>query len=277
MLKRIFQFLKSKTFFKNLSIYIISIALLIWILITWLSSYTGHNKIVKVPDFSKMKVAELDNFIADKDLRYMVIDSIYDPKAAKGAVIRQEPEPNAEVKSGRIIYLYITSLLPPSIQMPKLIDRSLRQAVTMISTYGFKLGSINYVPDQCANCVLEQLVKGKKIEPGTSIPKGTVISLVVGKGLSDEKVGVPCLYGLTRKEAMVKLLESSLSIGALAFDDPKDTVSAKVYKQLPGCGAKASTNLGGSVDLFFTTDKSKISEMPTDTSSNRKDDANFDN
>jgi beta-lactam-binding protein with PASTA domain len=277
MLKRTFQFLKSKTFFKNLAIYIISLALLIWILITWLSSYTGHNKIVKVPDFSKMKVAELDNFIIGKDLRYMVIDSIYDPKAPKGAVIRQEPEPNAEVKSGRIIYLYITSLLPPSIQMPKLIDRSLRQALTMISTYGFKLGSINYVPDQCANCVLEQLVKGKKIEPGSSIPKGTVISLVVGKGLSDEKVGVPCLYGLTRKEAMVKLLEASLNIGAIAFDDPKDTVSAKVYKQLPGCGRKASTNLGGNIDLFFTTDKNKISEMPADTASNVKDDGNFDN
>lgn len=278
MLKGIFQFIKSKTFFLHLTIYVVSLALLIWFVISSLGSYTSHGETIKVPDFKGLKVVDLDKFTADKNLRYLVIDSIYDAKAPKGSVIKQEPEFNTEVKEGRIIYLYVTTKLPPSIQMPKLIDRSLRQAVAMVSTYGLKLGKIEFVPDQCANCVLDQLVKGKKIEPGASIPKGTIISLVVGKGLSDEEVGVPCLYGLTRKEALEKLVEASLSIGAISFDEPKDSVSARIYKQSPSCGKQASINLGGSIDLFLTADKNKVIQRTDTTISNQKiDDENFDN
>ena len=276
MLKGIFQFIISKTFFKHLAIYIVFTALLVWLVMTYLSSYTSHGETIKVPDFSGVKLAELDKFTVDKNVRYLVIDSIYDSKAAKGSVIKQEPEPNAEVKKGRIVYLYVTSTLPPKVQMPKLIDRSLRQAVAMISSYGFKLGQIQFVSDQCANCVLEQLVKGKKIDPGAYLPKGSVISLIVGKGLSDVDVGVPCLFGLTRKEAIGKLAESSLSIGAVAYDVPKDSLSARVYKQSPNCGKSASIKLGGSVDLFLSADKNKKPELTDSISNTAIDDENFD-
>jgi beta-lactam-binding protein with PASTA domain len=188
-------------------------------------------------------------------------------------VVKQEPEPNEQVKDNRTIYLYVTSILPPSIEMPKLVDRSLRQAAAMIITYGLKLGKTKFVPDQCANCVLDQLVKGKKIEPGATIPKGTVIDLVVGKGLSDEEVGVPCLYGLTRKEAMEKLAEYSLSAGAITFEVPKDSSSARVYRQIPGCGKESSINIGSSVDIFLTADKAK---WPSSTDTTKQDDGNFD-
>ena len=278
MLAGIFHFIKSKIFFLNLAIYAVTLALLLWVVITSLSSYTSHGATIKVPDFKGIKLSELDKFTSDKNIRYQIIDSIYDAKAPKGSVIKQEPEFNAEVKEGRIVYLYVTTKLPPSVQMPKLIDRSLRQAVAMVSSYGFKLGLVEFVPDQCANCILNQLVKGKKIEPGTYVPKGTVISLIVGKGLGEEEVGVPCLYGLTRKEAIVKLVEASLSIGAIAFDESKDSLSATVYKQSPSCGKQASIHLGGSVDLFLTADKSKMVQSSDTTVTNKKaDEEDFDN
>jgi len=258
-----------------LTIYIVSVGLICWLIISWLGSTTNHGEVIKVPDFSGIGLKELDKFIADKNLHYLVIDSLYDTKAKKGVVIKQEPEANEEVKEGRTIYLYVTSVLPPSIQMPKLIDRSLRQAAAMITTFGLRLGKTRFVPDQCANCVLEQLVKGKKIEPGTIIPKGTVIELIVGKGLSDEEVGVPCLYGLSKKEALAKLAESSLSIGAAGFDVPKDSVNGRVYRQIPSCGKGSMVNMGGTIDLYFTSDKEKLSSMP-DTSSVNDDDENFD-
>lgn len=257
MIKGIFQFLKSRTFFIHFTIYAVVLGLLLWLILSWLDSYTSHGKSIQVPDFNGVKVADLDKVVSGKNLQYLIIDSVYDAKMAKGAVIRQEPEANAEVKEGRTIYLYVTSSQPPSVQMPKLIDRSLRQAVTMINTYGFKLGTISYVPDQCANCILDQLVKGKKIQPGATVPKGTVISLVVGQGLGNEEVGVPCLAGLSRREAMEKLAAASLNVGAIAFDNPKDTAKARVYRQIPSCKS-ASAKLGGSVDLFLTTDKTKV-------------------
>lgn len=277
MFKGLFQFLKSKTFLKHIIIYIVVMGLLIWSLLSWLGSTTNHGETIKVPDFTNIKIAELDKFVADKSIRYLVIDSIYDTKTKPGIVVKQEPEPNAEVKEGRTIYLYVTSILPPSIQMPKLVDCSLRQAAAMIVTYGLKLGKTKFIPDQCANCVLDQLVKGKKIERGATIPKGTVIDLVVGKGLSDEEVAIPCLYGLSRKEALEKLTEASLSIGIIKYDEPKDSLSplAKVYRQSPSCSKDGNINMGGTIDLYLTTNKSKIPAADT-TTVKKKDDESFD-
>lgn len=275
MFKGLLQFLKSKTFFKHLTIYLVSVSLLCWLIFSWLKTTTNHGDTIVVPDFSGVSIKQLDKFVSDKHLRYLVIDSIYDIKAKKGVVVKQEPEANAEVKEGRTIYLYVTSVLPPTIQMPKLIDRSLRQAAAMITTFGLRLGKTKFVPDQCANCVLDQLVKGKKIAPGEKIEKGTIIDLVVGKGLSDEEVGVPCLYGLSHREALAKLAESSLSIGAVSLDAPKDSVNGKVYRQIPSCSKDALINMGGTVDLYFTSDKSKLSSIP-DTTSINDDEPNFD-
>ncbi len=258
MIKNIFQFIKSKSFAINLGVYSVIVVILFFSINFWLKSTTNHGDYIIVPDFKNLKISDLDNFVSDKKVRYEIIDSIYAPKSQKGVVVKQEPEPNAEVKENRRIYLYVTSILPPSIEMPKLVDRSLRQASAMIISYGLKVGKIDYKADQCANCVLEQWVKGKKIEPGSAIEKGTKIDLVVGKGLGDEEVGVPCLYGLTRKEAIEKLIENSLSAGAVSFDSNKDSLQSKVYKQIPACGKETMVNMGATVDIFLTSDKNKI-------------------
>lgn len=262
MFRGFFQFIKSKTFLKHFAVYIIFVCLFIWSVLTWLKSSTNHGEKIQVPDFTNVKIAELDNFSNSKNIRYQIIDSIYDAKAPKGTVVRQEPEPGAEVKENRIIFLYVTSIMPPSIQMPKLVDHSLRQAASMIATYGLIMGKPKFVPDQCANCVLDQLVKGKRIAPGEPVEKGTVIQLIVGQGLSDEEVGIPCLHGLSRKEAIERLTENSLTVGIVKFDEPKDSLVAKVYRQTPSCGKEATINLGSSIDLFLTADKNKIPKMP---------------
>ncbi|MBL7888549.1 MAG: hypothetical protein JNL24_03290 [Bacteroidia bacterium] len=279
MIKGVFQFIKSKTFLKHLGIYLGVMILLILIITYWLNSTTKHGESIKVPDFNGVKLGDLDQFVADKKVRYLVIDSIYDLQSPKGVVVRQEPEANAEVKvkENRMIYLYVTSILPPSIEMPKLIDRSLRQATAMITSYGLKLNpAIKFVPDQCANCVLDQLVKGKRIAPGDIIEKGTVITLVVGKGLSDEEVGVPCLFGLGRKDAIQKLAESSLSIGVVTYDEPKDSAISVVYRQSPSCGKDNNVNMGATVDLYMTSDKNKVPAVSMPAEDAKNSDSEFD-
>lgn len=263
-----FQFIKTKSFLKHLAIAVISMSLLFWLIFHLLGNYTLHGETIAVPDFSGLKINELDKFIEGKELNYLVIDSVYDTKSPKGIVIRQDPEANTKVKQNRTIYLYVTATLPPHIEMPKLEDKSLRQATAMIESYGLKTGRISYMSDQCANCVLRQLHKGRKIEPGTTIEKGSVIDLVVGKGLGGESLEIPCLIGLTRTEAIEKLTEFFLNAGAIAFDQPADSASAKVYKQIPACSNEATINMGSSIDLFFTNNADKIPVVPSDTTDN---------
>ena len=261
----IIRFIKSKVFFKNLGISILGALLFFWLVFRWLGCYTEHGETIPVPDFNNVKITELDNFIQDKDVNYEIIDSIYDVKREKGVVIRQEPEANTQVKRNRTIYLYVTAVLPPMVEMPKLKHKSLRQAQAMLETYGLKLKQpVNYKPDQCVNCVLEQKYKGKTIEPGTKVEKGSVIELVVGKGLGDEEVVVPYLIGMTYEQAMEKLAESSLNPGVIKTDT-KDTLRSRVYRQSPRFSRENKVNVGSSVDIFLTTDPEKIPMVP-DTS-----------
>lgn len=146
-----------------------------------LNSYTQHGISVEVPDFKGKTIAELNGFIEGKDVRYLIIDSIYAPKEKPGMVIRQDPETKTQVKRNRIVYLYVTGLLPPQMLMPKLIDRSERQAILMLESYGFKIGKITQVAGDCNGCVLGQFIKGKAVEPGTNVKKGTVIDLTIGR------------------------------------------------------------------------------------------------
>lgn len=261
----VIKFIKSRVFFKHLGLSLVALALLFWIIFKGLGCYTEHGETIPVPDFHNVKIHELDAFIEDKDVRYEIIDSIYDTEKPKGIVIRQDPEPQAKVKRNRTVYLYVTAVLPPTIEMPKLKDRSLRQASAMLESYGLKMDKdIEWKADQCVNCVLGQLYKGKPIAPGTKIEKGSVIKLVVGKGLSSEKVVVPYMVGMTYEQAMQRLTETSLSPGELKFDS-KDTLKARVYRQYPRYSRDTEVNIGSSVDLFFTTDADKI-PMAADTS-----------
>ena len=180
-MKGFFAFLKSKQFFIHFGIATVTIIIALWILVKMLNSYTQHGESVEVPDFKGKTIAELNGFIEGKDVRYLIIDSIYAPKEKPGVVIRQDPETKTQVKRNRIIYLYVNGLMPPQLAMPKLIDRSERQAILMLESYGFKIGRITQVAGDCNGCVLGQFVKGKAIEAGTLIKKGTVIDLTIGK------------------------------------------------------------------------------------------------
>ncbi len=180
-MKGFFSFLKSKQFFIHFGLATITIIITLWVLVKMLNSYTQHGESVEVPDFKGKTIAELNGFIDGKDVRYVIIDSIYAPKEKPGLVIRQDPETKTQVKRNRIIYLYVTGMLPPQMLMPKLIDRSERQAILMLESYGFKIGKITQVAGDCNGCVLGQFIKGKAVEPGTNVKKGTVIDLTIGR------------------------------------------------------------------------------------------------
>ena len=247
-----------------------AIALLWWVF-RFLDDYTLHGESITVPDLYGFSINELDGFLEEKKLRYVVMDSIYDTEAEKGVVIDQDPKPNFKVKQNRTVYLIVNAMSPPKVKMPRLVDLSLRQAIAMLETYGLKVGALEYVPDLAKNAVLVQKINGREVQPGAMIRKGSAVDLVLGDGLSDESVMVPLLIGMTTDEALAVLKESFLNPGALVYDssvrDNSDSLIAKVWKQNPAVtvtGDGGIINLGGYVDLWFTLLGDKINEENID-------------
>jgi beta-lactam-binding protein with PASTA domain len=260
-----FKFLKTTSFFINLLLSSITAILLFWGILLFASSYTRHNITVQVPDFKGKTIFQLPDFIKDKKLRYQIIDSIYDPKQEPGIILRQDPLKGSEVKENRTIYLYVTSVLPPQVQMPKLVDRSLRQAIAMIDGYGLKPGKITYIADACKNCVIKQFLKGKEIAPGTLVKKASLIDLQVGKGTTNETVTLPNVIGLNFCDAKNKLLSSSLQVGSIMIDkNISDTCEAIVYRQTPSASKNSEVSTGAKIDLYITDDKDKVKLLSND-------------
>jgi eukaryotic-like serine/threonine-protein kinase len=262
-MKDLLEFLKTKLFWKHFVAAVLIVFLIVWGTMQVLSNYTKHGHTVKVPDIRGKSLEEIDQILESQNLRYVITDSIFDSKKKKGAVLDQDPEPGMEVKENRTLYLTTNSYVPPQVKMPNLVDVSLRQAVALLETYGLEPGKLSYVPDFAKNAVIKQLYKGKLIKPGDPIRKGSKIDLVLGDGLSDEKVDLPSVIGKSYSEAVDEITSAGLNLGAVISDETvKDSLRSYVYKQNPPASS-GTINKGNSVDLFITQDKSKLT--PSDT------------
>ncbi len=256
------KFLLSKIFFKNLLLGIAILIVLSWIFLIIMDFYTDHGESVVVPDFRGSTKEQLDNIANSHNLKYVIVDSIFDQKHRKGTVVDQYPEPKFKVKEDRIVYLTVNAMTTEKVQMPKLVDLSLRQAVSKIETYGLRLGGISYAPSFAKNAVINQLHRGREIKEGDKIDKGAIIDLVLGQGLSQGNVAIPYLVGMVRDSAIVKIKLATLNLGVELFDETvvtrEDSISARVYKQSPKPSSNKFIPSGDYIDIYLTTDTDKI-------------------
>lgn len=242
-------FVKSRIFWRHTLIAIVLTIVLLWISLRLLNAYTRHGSYITVPDFKGVSIGMLEDFADDHDLEYIINDSLYDYSMTKGTVALQDPMPGTRVKKNRKVYLTVVALKPEQVAMPNLVDLTMRQASSMLETFGLRTGSLTYVPDIAHNAVLRQKYKGADIKAGTMIEKGSRIDLILGKGSDNTATVVPNLYGKSQREALELLQQASLNIGNEIFLDGNDISTARVYKQKPG--ENASVQYGGTVDLWY--------------------------
>jgi eukaryotic-like serine/threonine-protein kinase len=188
MFKDLGVFFKSKGFLVNLLIAIIIVVLFFSAAVIYLSKYTRHGEYIILPNLANTKIASAETLLNSLELKYVIIDSVYTEDTPPGLIINQNPYPGAHVKRGRNIYLYITSTLPPLVEMPDLLDKSLRQAKNLLDNNGLKAGTVKMVSNPLSGFVLKQTYKGLPIEPGSKIPKGSLINMEVGEGNNNDSI-----------------------------------------------------------------------------------------
>ena len=263
-MESVIKFIKSKVFWRHAIAYALLLLVGFFVLNWWLGSYTQHDETVVVPDLLSFTLEEAGEKLKPIELNFAVIDSAeFNPEYPRGAVVGQIPQSGSAVKRGRTIFLTVNPRSIQKVILPNLIDRSKRQAISYLETYGFRVGELEFVPDMARDVVVGVTYNGREVKPGSALPKQAVIDLVLGDGLSDQKISVPRLPGLTLDEAEVRLKELSLNVGALSYDETvEDSSMARVYRQYPDPNPRPFIRLGMSVDLWFTEDNTKI---PADT------------
>ncbi len=247
-----FKIIKDRGFIKNLFFSFITLLLLFLIWLKWLNIYTNHNNFIKVPDFDGIHIQDLDSLVSLHQLRYEIIDSVFYKSKKKGVVITQNPLPNTDVKMNRKVYLTINSLQLRKVVFPDVFDLTLRQAVRELQKNGLEVGQLEYRADIATNKVLAFKVNGIEIEIGQELYHGATIDLIVGRGLSDEKVKIPNLIGLSRIEANIILKSTSLNVGLEYFNNNViDSNLTVIYKQYPLPNDNKEISIGSTIDLYF--------------------------
>lgn len=223
--------------------------------------YTRHGNETEVPDFTNLSVAEAGSVAASSGLEVTVGDSVFVKRMARGAIFMQNPKAGSKVKKGRTITLTINAMTAKKVTMPLLVGYSMRQAKAEILSKGLTVGKLVYVSDMATNNVLKQLYRGVPIAPGTMIDSGSAIDLVVGLNSEDGRTFVPDLTGARYLRAVDAILDNSLNIGRVRFDETvknyNDTLNAFVYSQTPK-PSQSTLTMGEKVNISLTLDESKI-------------------
>jgi eukaryotic-like serine/threonine-protein kinase len=195
---------------------------------------TKHGKVLTVPNVLKTNTVAAIKLLEDKGFEVIVQDSTFTDTAKLGTVLKQFPDGNSTVKVNRTVLLTVNRVVLPNIEIPNLIGKSQDYAIEVLTRSHFTLGDTTFEPSYMQGAVTQQNYRGAKLEPGTKIPWGSRVDLVIGAGLSNIQFQVPNLLGLTYTQAKALLLEKRLILASVNADDGvTDSANAFVYKQYP--------------------------------------------
>lgn len=223
---------KKKSFLYNLGLLIIVSAVLYWAFFVLLNIYTRHGKSLATPSLIGLSLEEANKIIKENNLA-IDVDSSYDADIAPLIILSQRPDSGFRIKKEHTIAVTVNKILPPSIPMPSLINLSYRSALMLLETSKLKLKDTVMRPDIAQGAVLDQLFKGNSIQPGSSIPQGSEITLVVGFNAGSFEIDVPNVVGLSYAEAIALLSGNNLNYYTFFEGHISDTTNAVVFEQDP--------------------------------------------
>ena len=241
----------------NVVLAIVVVLVLLTVLIVYLQRYTQHGVEVEVNDVRGLVEAEARPLLDAQGLQLVVIDSTYSDKVPLGTIVEQDPKPNSHAKHGREVYVVINATTKRQVAMPNLQDISYRQAETTLRGLGLKVDSTyDYEPSAFRDLVLDVKCGGVSVAPGTKLPVGTRVRLVVGFGRGTDPVNVPSVLGMTLQDARQQLLRNRLTVGGVYYDEKSEEgVPQYVYRQSPRAGEQLIE--GETVTLHLSKDIEK--------------------
>jgi eukaryotic-like serine/threonine-protein kinase len=206
-----------------------------------LNGYTNHGVKIEVPNFIGVAVSDTIEAKAGKEITCIVIDSVFSDEFKPGTIIRQDPDPHSDslesyVKPGRKIYLTIVKLggeyrtvptLTGDFVKPKNIAKQMLEMNGFVPYFTTKPSKNDYV--------IELKYKGKIIQPGDKLLKGSEIEVVVGSGSGGVPVMLPNVKGMTVLEANQVMSQAGLLLDVIIQDakNANDSLYFRIKSQNP--------------------------------------------
>jgi len=243
------DYLKTKQFYINLGIALGSVIVIFTLVFLSLGYYTRHGSGIPVPALVGTNIDKATELLDQQGFKYQ-IDSVYVVDKAPGTIIIQDPDAGTNVKESRTIYLTVVKSLAPPVALPDLTQDTYSTAVANIKNYGLKIGDTTYAHDIARDRVLQVKFAGQILTPGSKIPKGSRIDLVLGDGKGAAEVAVPDLVGQDFDAAKFVLSNSGLTLGTVTYGVITDSTKMVVQSQVPAKSDSTSkVSIGTRVNL----------------------------
>ncbi|MDD4848648.1 MAG: PASTA domain-containing protein [Bacteroidales bacterium] len=255
--------LKKKYFYVNVLLAVVVLIAIIFIVLLWMKNYTRHNENIEIPDFIGKQMDSLIEYAETNNMRYVIMDSIFDDEKPKGSIVLQNPQPYAHIKTGRTIYVSIVAQAPEMSVVPNLINLSVRQGINILKSNDLKVEKIEFIEGFDRNSIQQVLFKGKNIAEGEKVLKNSALTIIASKGDRQQYKLVPNIIGITEEEAINIIHSNSFNVGKIERDQITNNAQYFVYYQTP---AKNSAQLLGTpINLKLTIQKSEIEKLHEET------------
>lgn len=179
-------------------------------------AYTNYDDGLTVPDVTKLALTEADSLLTTYGLRFEVSERRSNSAYPADYVIDQNPLPSEIVKPNRKVYLTVNTVSTPKVEVPKVVNLSLRNAKIQLQNYGLTVGTVSYESSRFKNSVLRQ-----SIPAGQVVDKGSIVDLAVSDGLGEKMVAVPNIIGMKLATAQQMLRTAGLRVGEIRFQPSK--------------------------------------------------------
>lgn len=188
---------------------------------------------VVVPDVSGKNLVDAEVALHGRSLGMKVDDRVYSSQRAD-AIVRQSPPPGVRVKVGQYVHVAL-SLGPQRVQIPDLVEKSLRADRIQLLRSGLQVGEISSapIPSEPADTVVMQFPAANAPDAASSH-----VDLLVARGDAPAVYVMPDLQGGTLSDAEARLSSSGLKLGKLTFSTGDAASHGTIITQTPGPGAK---------------------------------------
>lgn len=256
-------YIKSASFGKTLLFAAGTVLAVVLIAFFSLNYYTRHGSGIPVPKLKGLNIDRAIQLLDEQGFEYK-IDSAYIADQPPGTVIEQDPDPETNVKEGRVIYLTIVTTQAPMVSLPDMEQNNYREALATLANYGLKLGDTSYRSDIARDRVLEVRFGGKVIGPGTKLPKGSSVDLVLGDGQGASEVDIPDLLNQDLDAARFAIKGAGLTLGTVTYEGTiTDSSNVIIVAQSPMPTDSASkTSIGTRINV--TVSQGTATPLPPD-------------
>ena len=191
-------------------------------------AYTNYDEGLTVPNVTELSLTEAQELLTSYGLRYEISERRSNQAFPADYVIDQTPASPEIVKPNRKIYLTVNTVSTPTVEVPNIVDLSLRNAKIQLQNYRLRVGTISYESARFKNSVMRQ-----SIEAGKVVEEGTVINMTVSDGLGGKMVKIPGIVGAKLSEAQRLLHEAGLQIGEIRFQPSKQVPPNTILDYMP--------------------------------------------